>query len=374
MAPPVNYHYGEFPPQNIDWAQLVPLVGPANAAIARYDGLLTAIPNASVLLSPLTTKEAVLSSRIEGTQATMGEVLEYEAEPGEKSVSSDKEADINEIINYRAAMREAENLLKTLPLCNRILNSAHRVLLSGVRGHGKSPGEYRKTPNWIGPKGCTIEEARYIPISSDKLRDGMSEWEKYIHTDQPDILVQLGILHAEFEALHPFLDGNGRLGRMCVPLFMLYKGIIQSPMFYISEYLEKNRDEYYNHLLAISRDGKWTKWCAFFLTAIIEQSKSNQAKAESILKLYEDMKIRISELTRSQYAIHAVEFIFNRPAFNTSAFVKMNQIPTPTARTMIRTLRDYEILREIKPASGRRPAVLVFPDLINITEGTPRFS
>lgn len=369
MATPVKYHYGEFPPKNIDWPQLVPLIGPASAAIARYDGLLTAIPNASVLLSPLTTKEAILSSRIEGTVTSMGEVLEYEAEPEEKSVSPEKEADIHEIINYRAAMREAESLLKDLPFCARILKKAHRFLLSGVRGHGKSPGEYRQTPNWIGPAWCTIEEARYIPVSSDKLPEGMSKWEKYIHTDQPDVLVQLGIIHAEFEALHPFLDGNGRLGRMCVPLFMYYKKIIQNPMFYISEFFEKNRDEYYERLLAISRDGNWTQWCVFFLEAIVEQAENNQSKAENILDLYEKMKVRISELTRSQYSIHAVDFIFKSPVFNTSDFVDHGQIPKPTARSIVRKLRDSKVLTEIRPSSGRRPAILAFPDLINITEG-----
>ncbi len=370
MVPPVKYHDGDFPPKKIDWPQLVPWIGPANAAIARYDALLTAIPNASLLLSPLTTKEAVLSSRIEGTQATMGEVLEYEAGPGKKEVSSAKEADIHEIINYRAAMREAENMLTELPFCNRILKAAHRVLLSGVRGHGKSPGRFRLTPNWIGPAGCTVEDARYIPISADKIPEGMSQWEKYIYSNQPDALVQLGILHAEFEALHPFLDGNGRLGRMCVPLFMFYKKIIQSPTFYISEYFEKNRDEYYERLLAVSRDKDWTQWCVFFLKAIVEQAGNNQTKAKDILSLYETMKLKISDATRSQYAIHAVDFIFNRPFFNATDFVDVADIPNSTARNMLRKLRDFHILKEIQPSSGRRPAIFAFPELINITEGS----
>ena len=214
----IKYHYGKFPPKKIDWSRLVPLIGPANAALARYDGTLAAIPNASILLSPLTTQEAVLSSKIEGTQATMGEVLEYEAEKNSKGFSHEREADINEVLNYRKAMWHAIDMLKDLPLCQRVIKEAHQILLSGVRGHGKAPGEYRKTSNWIGPPGCSIDEAKFVPISADKLPDAMSQWEKYIHDDYTDRLVQLAFIHAEFEALHPFLDGNGRLGRMCVPL------------------------------------------------------------------------------------------------------------------------------------------------------------
>ncbi len=257
MNTPVQYHYDRFPPSNIDWARLIPLLGPASAALARYDGTLVAIPNSAVLLSPLTTQEAVLSSSIEGTQATMGEVLEYEAEGESKEISQEKRDDITEVLNYRKAMWHAVDLLNDLPLCQRVVREAHHVLLAGVRGHGKSLGEYRKTPNWIGSPGCNIENAKFVPISANRLDEGMSRWELYIHEDAPDRLVQLAIIHAEFEAIHPFFDGNGRLGRMCVPLFMFKIGLVHAPMFYISAFFERNRDEYYERLLAISRDDDW---------------------------------------------------------------------------------------------------------------------
>lgn len=170
---PVNYHYGKFPPGQIKWADLISLIGSANAAIARYDGLLSAIPNSAVLLSPLITQEAVLSSRIEGTQATMGEVLEFEAEGERADMSVEKRDDIMEVLNYRKAMQHAMNMLKELPLCQRIVLGAHGVLLDDVRGHGKSPGQYRKIPNWIGTPGCSIEEAHFVPISADKLPRAM---------------------------------------------------------------------------------------------------------------------------------------------------------------------------------------------------------
>ncbi len=185
-----------------------------------------------------------------------GEVLEFQA--GRKPASPMRRDDIHEVLNYRAAMRRAERMLEKLPLCRRVILEAHRVLLSGVRGEGRAPGEYRRMANWIGPPGCGIEEAHFVPPGAEGLPDAMTAWERYMHQDAPDRLVQLAILHAEFEALHPFLDGNGRLGRMLVPLFLWRNGLIHAPMFYISAYFEAHRDAYYDGLLAVSRDDDWT--------------------------------------------------------------------------------------------------------------------
>jgi len=365
----VKYHYDKFPPSRINWSDLISLIGPANAAIARYDGVLSAIPNSAILLSPLITQEAVLSSRIEGTQATMGEVLEFEAEGEKQGMTPEKRNDILEVLNYRKAMQHAMGMLKELPLCQRIVLETHRVLMDNVRGHGKSPGQYRKIPNWIGPPGCSIEEAHFVPISADKLPHAMGEWEKYIHSSGPDKLIQLAILHAEFEALHPFLDGNGRLGRMLIPLFLFQSGVIQSPMFYISAYFEANRDEYYERLLAASRDDDWTGWCIFFLRAIQIQAEQNKGKAVAILELYNRKKSDMVEQTHSQYAIHVLDWIFQRPIFSSSDFVKSSAIPKPTASRILAVLKDNHMLRELQPGSGRRAAVLAFSELLNITEG-----
>lgn len=369
MNGPVRYHTGKFPPSELDWAQLVPLIGPANRAVARYDGILAAIPNPHVLLSPLTTQEAVLSSRIEGTEATMGEVLAYEARGDTDEPVTAKEADIWEVLNYRRAMRAATDSLRKLPLCQRVIFDCHRILLNSVRGHGKSPGQYRKVPNWIGPKGCPIEKARFIPIEAQALPDAMSRWEAFIHSEAPDRLIQLSLLHAEFEALHPFLDGNGRLGRMLIPLFLHQAGIIQQPMFYISGYLEAHRDEYYEQLLAVSRDDDWSGWCGFFLKVVQIQAEVNLAKAKAILELYDQMKIRFTKLTHSQYAIHALDWVFERPIFKSSDFVRAGMIPKPTAQRILILLKKEGILRELQPGSGRRAATLAYPELLNIAEG-----
>lgn len=376
MSNAVQYHIGKFPPidSNLDWQKLIPLIGPANAALAKYDGTLAAIPNAAVLLSPLTTQEAVLSSRIEGTQASMAEVFEYEAEEGVADIPDDRKNDIDEILNYRNALIHALELLVDLPLCQRVFKETHRVLLDGVRGHGKSPGEYRRTPNWIGTPGCTIEEARFVPISAEQLPEAMSTWEKYIHEENVlDRLVQLAVIHAEFEALHPFLDGNGRLGRMSIPLFMFKTGLIQSPMFYISAFFEANRDVYYEKLLAISRDNDWTGWCEFFLQAVTTQAQENQEKAEAILSLYNHLKIRISELTRSQYSIRALDFIFKRPVFRSSEIAKHSGIPEPTAKRILALLRKESILIVIRKSRGSRAARYAFKDLLNAAEGYKAF-
>ena len=363
----VHYHLGRFPPDDrIDWPKLIPLIGPAAAALARYDGLLAAIPNPNVLRAPLTTREAVLSSRIEGTQATMGQVLEFEA--GKKVPSPERRDDIQEVLNYRAALRRAEEMLDELPLTQRVIRETHSVLLDGVRVQGKSRGSYRRIPNWIGSPGRGIDDAKFIPIKADMLPDAMSAWERYLHGDAPDRLVQLAILHAEFEALHPFLDGNGRLGRMLVPLFLWQIGLIRAPLFYISAYFETHRSAYYDGLLAVSRDDDWTGWCQFFLEAVQAQAEDNLEKAQGILDLYDSMKGRVIKLTRSKFAIIALDWIFVRPIFRSIDFVTAAGIAKPTARRILRVLRESGILTVAVKERGRQSAILAFPELLDIVE------
>lgn len=369
----IQYHYDLFPPRNLQWEKILPFVGSASAAIARYDGLLSAIPYANLLLSPLTTQEAVLSSRIEGTQATMDEVLEYEATGDIGQYGEGRKADIYEVLNYRKAMHEAEHLLETYPLSQRVIKNLHKILLSGVRGQSKAPGEYRKTQNWIGAPGCSIEEAHFVPISADKLLVGMDAWEKFIHTDFPDILVQLALLHVEFEALHPFLDGNGRLGRMFIPLFLWQKGLIAKPTFYVSAAFEKDRAAYYQNLRAVSQNQAWTEWCVFFLKVLQSQAMENISKAKGILALYDKMKRTIPRLITSQYAIQTVEWIFKVPVFMGSDFINKADIPPATARRILPLLVQDGVLTVMRPSSGRRSALYGFLALLHLVEGKALF-
>ena len=329
--------------------------------------MLGAVPNPEILLSPLTTQEAVLSSKIEGTQTTVEEVLEFEA--GRKPETPARLEDFNEVLNYRNAIRHAEKMLESIPLSGRVIRSTHSVLLSGVRGEGKAPGEYRKIPNWIGPPGCTIENAKFVSIGADKLPDAIGSWEKFIHADSPDLLIQLAILHAEFEALHPFLDGNGRLGRMLIPLFLWQNSLIRKPTFYISAYFEANREAYYEKLLAVSRDDSWTDWCKFFLEAVQIQAENNLKKTQDILTLYENMKIRIVEITRSQYAIRSLDWLFERPIFRGSEFSKYAGIPQATAPRLLTALRKEGILKVIVPAKGQQSTLFAYTDLLKTAEG-----
>lgn len=270
-------------------------------------------------------------------------------------------------------MRHAIEAMDKLPLSQRLICDAHRVLMQGVRGQDRAPGSYRRIQNWIGPPGCNLESARFVPPGANQVPGLMSQWERYVHGEAPDLLVQLAILHAEFEAIHPFLDGNGRLGRLLVPLFLVEKKLLTSPDFYVSAYLESHREEYYERLLGVSRDNDWSGWCEFFLRALIEQAKENTAKAKAIIHLYQRKKVWVVETTRSHQAIRALDWFFRRPIFTTSDFVTSAAIPAPTAHRIIRLARTGGLLHEIRPAAGQRPAVLAFSELMNIAEGREVF-
>ncbi|MBW1931236.1 MAG: Fic family protein [Deltaproteobacteria bacterium] len=355
------------PLDDIDWASHVPLIAQANAALARYDGILEAMVNPALLLSPLTTQEAVLSSRIEGTQATLEEVLEFEADPRRK-IDPHKHADIQEIINYRSAMQHAVEKLDRRPLCLNLIRELHSILLDSVRGANKARGEFRRTQNWIGPPGCSLEEASFVPPSPEMLPEVLNNWEKYLHFDEKERLVQLALAKAQFELIHPFLDGNGRIGRMLVPLFLYEKKLLSKPMFYLSAYLERNREQYYQALNAISEKEDWNGWIRFFLMAVIDQAKENTRKARAILELYEEMKQKVPEITRSQYAIQAIDALFDRPLFQSADFIRRSRIPKHSAFRILDALKKAGIIRTLRAGKGRKAAILAFYRVLEITE------
>jgi Fic family protein len=370
MPEPVRYHLGAFPPIRLDWMPLLPLIGQAAATLGRYDGLLSAIPNASVLLSPLTTQEAVLSSRIEGTRVTMGEVLELEAGGEPADFTEPKRGDVEEVINYRMALNFCSESLVDRPLSQHLLREAHALLLRGVRGQNKMPGQYRLDQNWIGMTGCAVEEATFVPIAPEHLQAGMDRWIDYLNDEtQPDPLVQLAVAHGEFEALHPFRDGNGRLGRMLIPLFLYRRKLLSSPSFYMSGYLEAHRDAYQERLRAISGRNAWTEWCVFFLRGVIEQAVENERKARTILSLYEDSKEKIVTLTHSQHAVRALDFLFQQPIFAAPHFVDGSGIPRPSALRILSMLRKFGLLRTLREGKGRRPGIFAFSHLLDVVEG-----
>ena len=342
--------------------------------MARYDGLLSAIPNAHILLSPLTTQEAVLSSKIEGTHVTISEVLEIEAGGISEAFTQPKRDDAEEVLNYRAAMQACVAEMVHRPFSQQILRGAHQLLMQGVRGRDKFPGNYRTDQNWIGATGCTLDTASFVPIAPEHLRSGMDAWEHYFgSTAELDALVQLALVHVEFEALHPFEDGNGRLGRMLIPLFLHQRKLLSSPDFYMSGYLERNREEYQERLRAVSRDGAWTAWCVFFLNGIREQAANNETKARAILSLYDRIKQQTVDLTHSQHAMRAVDFLFQSPIFSAPTFINHSSIPKPTASRILAVLRDAGILITLEEGRGRRAGIYAFKELLNVAEGREVF-
>jgi Fic family protein len=360
------YIPNNLPLDNLDYKRLFAYIGEANAELARYDGLLQGIVNPKVLLSPLTTNEAVLSSKIEGTQATLDDVLEQEAG---LFAENGKSNDIQEIINYRTTLEQSADYVSLSPISLFLLRQAHATLLDSVRGKDKNPGEFRKDQNWIGKYGCTMEQASFVPPSPFALQEYLEKWEAYVQGNEIDSLLQLAVLHAQFELIHPFKDGNGRIGRLLIPLFLYQKKNLATPMFYLSSYLEANREEYYARLSSISHAGDWDGWIEFFLKAIIAQAKENTHKVHQIMKLYANMKDKITATTHSQYAIQALDVIFTRPVFKTTGFVALMGISKQTSMGLLRQIREAGDLKIIRQGRGRQASILMFPALLAITEG-----
>ena len=356
------------PLNDIEWGPLVRLIGQSNAGLARYDGVLQSIPNPSLLLSPMTTQEAVLSSRIEGTQANLTEVLEFQAAPNQAVVGRQRRDDFQEIVNYRVAMDLAVEQLERRPLSLNLFRNIHLTLLDSVRGRDKARGEFRRVQNYIGRHDSSIENARFVPPAPEYLMEHLDNFEKYIHFDEEDRLVQLAITHAQFEIIHPFLDGNGRVGRILIPLFLYEKEMLSSPTFYLSEYLELNDTAYRDKLLAITAEGDWTGWIQFFLEAIVKQASANTDKAQSILNLYDDMKAIVAESTRSPFAIQILDAMFSQPLFTVTQFAEAAKVPKRTAARVLNRLYDNDILQIAAGGQGRSPAIYVFGKLIQEVE------
>lgn len=355
----------------LDWQRLAAFSSKATLAVARFDGTLAGMVNAAVLLSPITNREAVLSSRIEGTQASLVEVLQHEA--GE-TYGEEKQWDINEIINYRRALLMGEQALAERPISLPLIRELHARLMEDVRGGDQTPSAFRSIQNWIGKPGCTLEQARFVPPAPLVMQDAMENFAQYVLADDTDPLVQMAVIHAQFEIIHPFKDGNGRLGRMLIPLFLYQKGVLQRPMFYLSEYLEQKDDEYRDRLLAITVEGDWQGWIEFFLVALHQQAERNTEKAKSIHALYDEMKQSFIDATHSQFALPALDAFFSRPIMNASDFIRLSGVDNRgTANGLLRSLHQADLIQLLRPGSGRRPAIYAFSALLNISEGRQVF-
>lgn len=359
----------KLPIRSIDWEGLIPQISRANRAISHFDGVLYGVPNPELLLSPLTTQEAVLSSRIEGTQATLDDVLRNDA--GTPPEHDARREDVREINNYRQALTLAVEKLEHRPFNLNLLLELHDALLDSVRGRDKGRGNFRRVQNWIGLPGSTIETAQFVPPPPELVMEYMHDWEKYYHAERPDALVQLAIVHAQFEIIHPFLDGNGRLGRILIPLFLYEKKILSRPIFYLSAYLERNRATYVELLRQLALDATaWNRWINFFLTAVAEEAAANASKARAIMALYERLKREVIGLTHSQFAVPMLDIIFRQPIFRATELKKNPAMPSvPMLMSLINRLEQHGIITVLEKGSGRRATLYSFEALIAIIEG-----
>jgi Fic family protein len=348
-----------------NWQELAQKISLANRKLAYFDGVLSSIINPTLFLSPLETKEAVLSSKIEGTITTIDEVLKFEANIKPDSIY--KQQDIQEVLNYRSAMRNAITWIeREMPFNVSLICNIQKELMEGVRGANKQPGQIRKEQNWIGKPSTSIEQASYIPPEPLGLNDHLKNLIEYIDRTDQETIIQTAILHAQFELLHPFLDGNGRTGRILIPLFLWQKKMIKAPVFYISEYFEANRDNYYDNLKLISQKGDWENWVNFFLQAVATQADRNALKANQVISLYQDMKTRIADISNSPHVIKILDTIFAFPILESTKFIKMTNLNRQTGNRMINRLKDEKILFTLREAAGRTPETLIFKELMNI--------
>lgn len=364
----INYHYDRFPPKISRYELLVRPLSEAAAALARYDQMLKGMHNSEILLAPLRSQEAVISSRIEGTISTLDEVLKYEAEKeddGDGTTDRQYSNEAIEVALYSRAMRAAQAQLKDgQPLSDWLIRSSHRMLLSFGRGARMSPGEYKTEQNYLAD--TARRRVLFIPIKPERLRDGMDQLFAFIHSDECEILIRTALVHLEFEALHPFKDGNGRIGRMLIPLMLWQAGVISQPHFYMSGYLEQRRDEYIDRMREVSAQGAWEAWVVFFLDALASQAKENLSKAEEIQQLYARMKEEFRAALSSQWSTTALDFMFTRPIFRNNIFTTRSGIPAPTAHRFVRILSEYGFLQTLTEASGRRPAMYAFEPLLEV--------
>jgi len=342
--------------------KLIINVSEASAALAYYNGILESMINPAIFLSPLETKEAVLSSRIEGTVTTIDEVLKFEVDLKPDSLS--KQNDIIEVLNYRKATRQAKDWLnRDMPFNITMICAIQRDLLQGVRGKDKRPGEIRKEQVWIGAKNCSMEEASFIPPEPLGLDFHLENLFRYLEGYDQEVIIQTALMHAQFELIHPFMDGNGRTGRILIPLFLWWKKRLQSPMFYISEYFDEHRGDYMYNLAAISQYRNWEQWVCFFLDAVTVQSRRNTEKANQVLNLYREMKERITSISNSPYVIKVLDSLFSMPIFRSSDFVQISNLNIQTAHRIVTRLKKEGILTTLKKPTGRSPEVFLFEKL-----------
>ena len=349
------------PTLNID-SEMVEVLSEADTALGRLSGMSEALPNPDLFVAMYVRKEAVLSSQIEGTEASLEDVLEYESENRPKTLASD----VAEVVNYVKAMSYGLKRINQLPLSLRLIKEIHAELMRGVRGAEKTPGEFRKTQNWIGPKGCTLNNARFVPPPSHEMIRVMGEFEKYMHSALTyPLLIECALIHFQFETIHPFLDGNGRIGRLLITFFLCYKEILRKPLLYLSQYFKQNQLEYYSHLTTVRTKGDFESWVKFFLRGVACVANEASETSRMIVDLQAEDKAKINKAYGKSSKVTILhEKLFDRPILSIKDIAKMIEVTFPTASDMCLKLVRVGILNEI--TGKARSRMFVYKDYLAI--------
>ncbi|MGH7100163.1 MAG: Fic family protein [Stellaceae bacterium] len=329
------------------------LLSGADRALGRLDGSTRTLPNPELFVFMYVHKEAVLSSQIEGTQASLIDVLEFEAQAAEP----DAPQDVPEVVNYVAAMSYGLERLATLPLSLRLIREIHGKLLHGVRGGEHSPGEFRRSQNWIGTPAATLTSARFVPPPPHEMHNALDNFERFLHDPAPmPVLLMVGIAHAQFETIHPFLDGNGRMGRLLIAFLLYQRDVLQLPLLYLSHYFQLHRAEYYDRLQAVRDDGDWEGWLAFFLDGVAHVAGEATETAGKIVDLRElHRELLQAELgARSGRGLALLEHLYQRPIITVKMVQDMAKLSFPAANLLVKQLEEMQILRETTGRSRNR--------------------
>lgn len=345
----------------------ISLLSQADIALGRLDGAAEVLPNPDLFVAMYVRKEAVLSSQIEGTQASLIDVVEYEAEGGRQALRRDTA----EVVNYVDAMNYGLRRLRSFPLCLRLIRELHQRLLAGERGGEREPGEFRRSQNWIGPPGGSLNDATFVPPPVHEMKEGLAALEAFLHESPPfPSLVQCALVHAQFETIHPFVDGNGRVGRLLITFLLCQQEVLRRPLLYLSYYLKKNRTEYYDRLMAVRTEGDWEGWLRFFLRGVAQVAEQATETARRILAMQAEHRDVLGvEVTSKGAALRLLDELYTSPVVSVKQVSKMCDVTYPTANTLVSQMVQLGLLREITGTTyGRLFAYAPYLDILR--EGT----
>lgn len=340
------------------------LLSAADRKLGRLDGITRVLPNPDLFLAMYVRKEAVLSSQIEGTQASLVDVL------GASFDSEKRKPDVEDVVNYVKAMNYGLNRLETLPLSLRLIREIHGILLQGVRGSDRSPGEFRKSQNWIGPQGCLLEAATFVPPPVKEMQVAMGELEMFFYseTDMIPPLIKIAMIHAQFETIHPFLDGNGRVGRLLIAFWLCQQKILSKPLLYLSYYFKQNRTEYYDRLMNVRLNGDWENWIKFFLKGVESVSEEATDSATAILALKERCSKALNAASSNNSNLQGLlDILFETPIITRKEVIEKLSISSPTAGDLLETFCRMDILTDATPDKQRNKKYY-FTEYLDILE------